>query len=65
VILGAVVEEKETRIAEILFSSVRSRTLMLGKLVGVSLVALTQLTIWCWHFWRLRFSVSPLCRRAG
>jgi ABC-2 type transport system permease protein len=46
VILGAVVEEKETRIAEILFSSVRSSTLMLGKLIGVSLVALTQLGIW-------------------
>jgi ABC-2 type transport system permease protein len=46
VVLGAIVEEKETRIAEILFSSVRSFTLMLGKLIGVSLVALTQLAIW-------------------
>jgi ABC-2 type transport system permease protein len=46
VVLGAIVEEKETRIAEILFSSVRSLTLMLGKLIGVSLVALTQLGIW-------------------
>jgi ABC-2 type transport system permease protein len=46
VILGAVVEEKETRIAEILFSSVKSFTLLIGKLIGVSLVALTQLTIW-------------------
>jgi ABC-2 type transport system permease protein len=50
VILGAVVEEKETRIAEILFSSVRSLTLMLGKLIGVSLVALTQLGIWILAF---------------
>jgi ABC-2 type transport system permease protein len=46
VILGAVIEEKETRIAEILFSSVKPLTLMMGKLVGVSLVALTQLCIW-------------------
>ncbi|MDQ2936701.1 MAG: ABC transporter permease [Acidobacteriota bacterium] len=46
VVLGAIVEEKETRIAEILFSSVRSLTLMIGKLIGVSLVALTQLGIW-------------------
>lgn len=45
-IMAAVIEEKETRIAEILFSSVDSFTLMLGKLVGVSLVALTQLGIW-------------------
>lgn len=46
VVLGAVIEEKETRIAEILFSSVKPFTLMMGKLVGVSLVALTQLCIW-------------------
>ena len=46
VILGAVIEEKETRIAEILFSSVKPFALMMGKLVGVSLVALTQLAIW-------------------
>jgi ABC-2 type transport system permease protein len=46
VVLGAIIEEKETRIAEILFSSVRPFTLMIGKLVGVSLVALTQLAIW-------------------
>jgi ABC-2 type transport system permease protein len=46
VVLGAVVEEKETRIAEILFSSVRPFPLMMGKLIGVSLVALTQFAIW-------------------
>ena len=45
-VLGAVIEEKETRIAEILFASVRPFTLMVGKLVGVSCVALTQLAIW-------------------
>ena len=45
-ILGAVVEEKETRIAEILFSSASPFTLMMGKLVGVGLAALTQLAIW-------------------
>lgn len=46
IVLGAVIEEKETRIAEILFSSVKPFTLMMGKLVGVSLLALTQLAIW-------------------
>jgi ABC-2 type transport system permease protein len=46
VIMGAVVEEKETRIAEILFSSARPFTLMFGKLVGVGLAGLTQMTIW-------------------
>jgi ABC-2 type transport system permease protein len=46
VIMGAVVEEKETRIAEILFSSARPIDLMFGKLVGVGLAGLTQLGIW-------------------
>jgi ABC-2 type transport system permease protein len=46
VIMGAVVEEKETRIAEILFSSARPFELMAGKLVGVGLAGLTQLSIW-------------------
>lgn len=50
IVLGAVIEEKETRIAEILFSSVKPFALMMGKLVGVSLVALTQLTIWALAF---------------
>lgn len=45
-ILGAVVEEKETRIAEILFSSARPFELMMGKLAGVGLAGLTQLAIW-------------------
>lgn len=45
-ILAAVIEEKETKIAEILFSSARPFTLMIGKLVGVGLTALTQLAIW-------------------
>ena len=45
-ILAAVVEEKETRIAEILLSSARPFELMMGKLVGVGLAGLTQLAIW-------------------
>jgi ABC-2 type transport system permease protein len=45
-IISAVVEEKETRIAEILFSSAKPFELMMGKLVGVGLAGLTQLAIW-------------------
>jgi len=45
-IMSAVVEEKETRIAEILFSSAKPFELMMGKLVGVALAALTQFGIW-------------------
>lgn len=45
-VLSAVVEEKTTRIVEVLLSSVRAFDLMMGKLIGVSLVALTQYAVW-------------------
>lgn len=45
-IMSAIVEEKETRLSEILFSSARPFELMMGKLVGVGLAGLTQLGIW-------------------
>lgn len=45
-VMGAVVEEKETRIAEVLFSSATPFELMMGKLVGVGLAGLTQFAIW-------------------
>lgn len=45
-IMSAVVEEKETRIAEILFSSAKPFQLLMGKLAGVALAGLTQFGIW-------------------
>ncbi len=45
-VMSAVIEEKETKIAEVLFSSAKPFELMLGKLVGVGLAGLTQLSIW-------------------
>ena len=50
VVLSSVVEEKTTRVAEVLFSSVKPFYLMLGKLVGVALVAITQYVIWAVAF---------------
>jgi ABC-2 type transport system permease protein len=45
-VLSAVIEEKQSRVLEVLLSSVRPFQLMLGKLIGVGLVGLTQCTIW-------------------
>lgn len=45
-IMATVVEEKETRVAEILFSSAKPFTLVLGKLVGVGMAGMTQFAIW-------------------
>jgi ABC-2 type transport system permease protein len=44
--LQSVSKEKETRTAEVLLLSLRPRQLMLGKLVGLGLVALFQIIIW-------------------
>lgn len=45
-VLRAVQEEKTGRIVEIIISSVRPWQLMLGKILGVGAVGLTQLGIW-------------------
>ena len=44
--MRGVVEEKNNRIVEILLSSVRPFELMLGKLVGIALVGVTQFVVW-------------------
>jgi len=45
-VMRSVMEEKINRIVEVMISSVRPFQLMLGKVTGVGLVAMTQLTIW-------------------
>jgi len=65
VVLGAIIEEKETRIAEILFSSVRPFQIMIGKLIGVSLMGLTQLMIWGLAFGALALYVVPVMSAQG
>lgn len=44
--LQSVAREKENRTAEVLLVSLRPRELMLGKVLGLSLVALMQMGIW-------------------
>ncbi|MBR3744037.1 MAG: ABC transporter permease [Bacteroidales bacterium] len=45
-VMRGVIEEKTNRIVEVIVSSVSSFELMMGKLIGVALVALTQFAIW-------------------
>ena len=45
-VMRSVMEEKINRIVEVMISSVRPFQLMLGKITGVGLVAITQLFIW-------------------
>lgn len=45
-VMQSVIEEKSSRIVEVLVSSVKAIELMIGKIVGVALVALTQFFLW-------------------
>ena len=45
-VMQGVMEEKTNRIVEVLVSSVRPFDLMMGKIIGIALVALTQMAIW-------------------
>ena len=45
-VMQSVIEEKSSRVVEVLVSSVRSTELMFGKIIGVAGVALTQFLLW-------------------
>ncbi|MCQ2166730.1 MAG: ABC transporter permease [Bacteroidales bacterium] len=45
-VMQSVVEEKQSKVVEVLLSSVDSVDLMFGKIIGVALVALTQFVLW-------------------
>lgn len=45
-VMRGVIEEKATRIVEVIISSVKPVELMMGKIIGVACVALTQFAIW-------------------
>ncbi|MEP1487311.1 MAG: ABC transporter permease [Algibacter sp.] len=45
-IMRSVIEEKTSRIIEVIISSVKPIQLMLGKIIGTSLAGVTQFTIW-------------------
>ena len=45
-VMQSVIEEKSSRVVEVLISSVQAVDLMFGKIIGVALVALTQFFLW-------------------
>ena len=45
-VMSSVIEEKTSRVVEVLISSVKAVDLMFGKIIGVALVALTQFLLW-------------------
>lgn len=45
-VMRGVMEEKTTRIAEVIISSVKPFQLMMGKIIGIGAVGLTQMLLW-------------------
>ena len=45
-VMSSVIEEKASRVVEVLVSSVKATELMFGKIIGVALVAVTQFALW-------------------
>jgi ABC-2 type transport system permease protein len=45
-VMRGVMEEKTNRIAEVIISSVRPFELMMGKIIGIAFVGLTQFSLW-------------------
>ena len=65
-VLRGVLEEKSTRVAEVVVSSVSPETLLAGKVIGVGAVGLTQQIIWVVGTLYLGSFIAPmLTRMAG
>ena len=59
-ILRGVMEEKTTRVAEVVVSSVSTDTLLAGKVLGVGLVAITQVLAWVGLTVAMLFYLVPI-----
>jgi ABC-2 type transport system permease protein len=55
-VMRGVIEEKTSRIVEVIISSVKPFQLMMGKILGIALVGLTQFLLWV----ILTFSISSI-----
>ena len=64
-VLRSVIDEKQSRVAEVVVSSVAPRTLLGGKVLGVGAVGLTQLVIWVGAGLALTKLRAPILMRLG
>ena len=64
-VLRGVLEEKQTRVAEVVIASISSTKLLLGKVIGVGAVGFTQLFLWMamsYVMWNVR---QPILAKMG
>jgi ABC-2 type transport system permease protein len=64
-IMSSVIEEKTSRVAEVVMSSVPTDTLLAGKVLGVGAVGLTQQILWVATTYVLLKLRAPLMERLG
>lgn len=64
-VMRGVLEEKTNRVVEVLVSSVKPFQLMMGKIIGVALVAITQVVLWAVFSTLLVSLVMPLVGADG
>jgi len=64
-IMSGVLEEKTTRVAEVVMSSVPTDTLLAGKVIGVGAVGLTQQIIWIGTTYVLLKLREPIMAKLG
>src|SRR3954469_4727762 len=64
-IISGVLEEKTTRVAEVVMSSVPTDTLLAGKVLGVGAVGLTQQIIWIGTTYVMLKLRAPIMARLG
>ena len=64
-VMRGVIEEKQSRIVEVLISSVKPFQMMLGKLLGIGLVGLTQIGIWAFSTGLISFFGATMFASQG
>ena len=63
-VMRGVMEEKTSRIIEVMISSVKPFQLMIGKIVGVGLVGLTQFLLWITLTWAIGTAGSAILMKS-
>ncbi len=64
-VMRSVLEEKTTRIVEVIISSIKPHQLLLGKIIGVCLVCLTMFLIWAGCASLLLMNINPILGLVG
>lgn len=59
-VMMGVMEEKTSRVVEVIISSVKPFQLMMGKIIGIALVVLTQFTLWMVLSYAVTTVTAPL-----